>query len=422
MPLNPSRAGQCRRLACLVCVTGGMLRRPGGARAVQPVVVLGWRMRIWLAPSAFAPSQGGVEELTLQLAREYQRLGHEVLVVVHRHPADLPAQETVEGVQVHRLALDLPGSSPRRLLTYPRAVAAQQRGLSRLGPAPDVVHVQCAANQVPALALYARRRRVPFILTTQGEVTMDAGRIYQRSAQIRLALRLGARAAHTLTACSRRAGDDAATVAKAFAGCEVIPNGVDPHQWTVSALPDEPVFAAWGRHVPQKGFDLLLDAFPAVREALPAARLLLGGQGPETERLQAMAGDGVELVGPLDRAGVQSLLAQARVAVVPSRLEPFGIVAVEAMAAGRGVVWSTNGGLSDATGGLGVGVDPTDRTALAAGPHPRPSGAGRPPSGTGPRRDPVLAAHRRAIPRDVRLTASCAPQHPLPCSTSCCLA
>ena len=62
---------------------------------------------------------------------------------------------------------------------------------------------------------------------------------------------------------------------------------------------------------------------------------------------------------------MQALLTGARVAVVPSRLEPFGIVAVEAMAVGRGVVWSTNGGLADATGGLGVGADPTDTRALA---------------------------------------------------------
>ena len=78
-----------------------------------------------------------------------------------------------------------------------------------------------------------------------------------------------------------------------------------------------------------------------------------------------MAGPGVELIGPLDRNGVQALLSSARVAVVPSRLEPFGIVAVEAMAAGRTVVWSTNGGLADATGGLGYGADPTDPDALA---------------------------------------------------------
>lgn len=333
--------------------------------AVDPDVRWGGFMRIWLAPSAFYPSRGGVEELTLQLAREYQRRGHAVTVVVHRHPPTLPDTAVVEGVPVVRIPFELPGRSVRRLLGAPASFKRQIRELEAIGPAPDVLHVQCAANQVPAVALYARKHRVPFVLTTQGEVTMDADAIYQRSAQMRVALRLGSRLATVHTACSRRAGDDAATVASGFRRCQVIPNGVDLSQWELSPLPDEPVFVAWGRHVPQKGFDLLIRAFDLVRKELPEASLRIGGDGPVTEQLRAMAGDGVEFLGPLDRGGVQQLLKSARVAVVPSRLEPFGIVAVEAMAAGRGVVWSTNGGLADATGGLGWGVDPTDTPALA---------------------------------------------------------
>ena len=322
-------------------------------------------MRIWLAPSAFFPAKGGVEELTLQLARQYQRRGHEVTVVVHRHPSDLPEVDEVEGVPVRRIPFDLPGREPRALAGYPAAAARQLRALAAIGAPPDVLHVQCPANQVPALTAYATRHRVPFVITTQGEVTMDAGQIYQHSAQMRLALRAGSRRAALLTACSRRAGDDAATVAPRFAGCLVVPNGVDPDQWQVTELPAEPSFAAWGRHVPQKGLDLLIRAFALVRTELPDAALRIGGDGEQTPALRELAGPGVEFVGSLDRSGVQDLLARSRVAVVPSRLEPFGIVAVEAMAAGRGVVWSTNGGLADATGGLGWGVDPNDTHALA---------------------------------------------------------
>ena len=324
------------------------------------------RLRIWLAPSAFHPSQGGVEELTLQLARDYQRRGHDVTVVAHRHPHDLPERDVVEGVPVRRVNFDLPGSHPARLLRHPALLRRQLAALDAIGPLPDVVHIQCASNQVLPLSLWSTRRRVPLVLTTQGEVTMDAGRIYQRSAQIRATLRLGSRLAAITTACSRRAGDDAATVAHRFSGCRVVPNGVDPKQWTLTPLPTDPVFAAWGRHVPQKGFDLLIEAFAKVRGEMPDAVLRIAGDGPEHARLAALAGPGVELIGAVDRAGVQALLDTSRVAVVPSRLEPFGIVAVEAMATGRSVVWSTNGGLADATGGLGRGVDPTDIDALAS--------------------------------------------------------
>ncbi|SOC57814.1 glycosyltransferase family 4 protein [Ornithinimicrobium cerasi] len=322
-------------------------------------------MRIMLAPSAFHPSRGGVEELTLQLAKDYQHRGHDVTVVVNQHPADLPASDVVEAVQVRRLPFALPGFNPRRLVRYPSYLRSLLGQLDQLGPVPDVVHVQCASSQVVPLALWSARRQVPLIVTTQGEVTMDAGRVYQQSAQMRMSLRFGSRRASVLTACSRRAADDAAGVAQSFQGCRVIPNGVDPTQWKVTPLPAQPTYAAWGRHVPQKGLDLLIQAFSLVRKQLPCAVLRIGGDGPELERLKALAGPGVEFLGTLDRAAVQALMDRSRVAIVPSRLEPFGIVAVEAMACGRGVVWSTNGGLEDATAGLGWGVDPRDPQALA---------------------------------------------------------
>ena len=210
-------------------------------------------MRMWLAPSAFFPARGGVEELTLQLAKEYLRRGHEVTVVVHRNPMELPRHEEIDGVPVVRLSLDLPGTSASRLLRLPVALARQLGELERVTPRPDLVHVQCPSNQVMPVSLYARRHGVPLVLTTQGEVTMDANRIYQRSVQMRWSLRLGSRLASAFTACSRRAGEDATSVAPRFRGCAVVPNGVDVEQWTVSPLPARPVFAAWGRHIPAEG-------------------------------------------------------------------------------------------------------------------------------------------------------------------------
>jgi glycogen(starch) synthase len=322
-------------------------------------------MRIWLAPSAFFPHRGGVEEATLQLASEMLSRGHDVLVVVNRHPDELAARDHVEGIDVARVRFSAPRMHPVAALRFAASLATQVREVRALGARPDIVHVQCPSVQLPPVAAFARLARIPLVVTTQGEVVMDADNVFGRSFYLRTSLRIAARQSAALTACSDWARVQAADFATPFRGAEVIPNGADPAQWQVFPLPDEPVLCAWGRHVPQKGFDLLLRAFDRVREALPAARLLLGGDGPETSRLTAMAGAGVELVGPLDRSGVQDLLQRSRAAVVPSRLEPFGIVAVEAMAAGRGVVWSSIGGLRDATGGLGWPVDPNDTSALA---------------------------------------------------------
>lgn len=325
-------------------------------------------MKIWLAPSAYFPHKGGVEELTFQIAVELKRRGHDVLVIAPRHPKTLAASEVNEGIPVRRIAFSAPRRNLLSLAAYPFLLFAQIFSLVLLfrSGRPDVVHVQCPSVQLPAVTLLARLAKVPMVLTSQGEVVMDAHDLYGESAFMRAALKWSTKRAAVLTACSSWTANEAARIAPRFASAQVILNGIDPDQWVVSPQVDEPIACAWGRHVPQKGLDLLVAAFAGVREKIPNALLLIGGEGAETDRLRALAADGVEFVGALDRPGVQELLGRSRVAVVPSRLEPFGIVALEAMATGRDVVWSTVGGLRDATGNLGWAVDPYDARALSS--------------------------------------------------------
>lgn len=317
------------------------------------------RVRLWLCPSAFAPHRGGVEELTLKLAQHLVRRGHDVLVVTNRVPADLPGEEVVEGVHVRRVAHSVPARRPASVLRHVRAARLLQQELDRL-PVPDLVHEICLSSQMGGLRRYAARRGVPVVLTTQGETAMDAQGIYQRNPWLRAELRRSSTSAAALTACSAWTRGHAATIAPAFADARVVLNGVDVDDWRAGPLPDAPVFAAWGRHVREKGFDLLLEAFARLRLRLPEAQLLLGGDGPE----RLVAAPGVQQLGALDRAGVREMLGRARVVVVPSRVEPFGIVALEALAAGRGLVHSVHGGLAEAAGGCGRAVDPTDADAL----------------------------------------------------------
>jgi glycosyltransferase involved in cell wall biosynthesis len=322
-------------------------------------------MNVWLAPSAFFPHRGGVEELTFQLSKELGARGHQVLVVTNRHPHSLQAEETIEEVEVRRVLFSAPSARPAAAATFLWGQRSLQRSLDGFMPRPDVVHIQCPSVQSAPLLLYTRRHRIPLVLTSQGEVVMDANHVYQRSAYMRLSFRLSSRSAAALTACSAWTAAQCQPYAPGFATATVIPNGVDPSQWDVGARTEEPVLCMWGRHVPQKGFDLAIRAFVALRERVGDARLIVGGEGAETPRLREMAGEGVEFVGPLDRAGVRALLARSRVVVVPSRIEPFGIVALEALAAGRGLVYAAGTGLAEAAGTLGRPVDVHDPVVLA---------------------------------------------------------
>jgi len=322
-------------------------------------------MNIWLAPSAFFPHRGGVEELTLKLATELRARGHGVLVVTNQYPPSLDGRATVEGIDTRRLPFTAPRSRPLALARFLLSQSSLQRALDNLAPRPDIVHVQCPSVQTTPLLAYAKRHSIPLVLTSQGEVAMDANRLYEQSLYMRLTFRFASRSATALTACSAWTAAQCRSYAPRFATATVIPNGVDPSEWDVGPTTEAPVLCAWGRHVHQKGFDLALRAFAVLRLRVGDARLLIGGEGPETPRLREIAGEGVEFVGSLDRAGVRDLLTASRVAVVPSRIEPFGIVALEALAAGRGLVYSTDTGLAEAAGELGRPADVNDPSAFA---------------------------------------------------------
>lgn len=126
--------------------------------------------------------------------------------------------------------------------------------------------------------------------------------------------------------------------------------------------PHEHVFGAVGRLSPVKGFDVLIRAFE--RAALPDARLVIVGDGREREKLQRLAGPGVQLLG--HRRDVLDLYAMFDSFVCPSRHEPLGLVMLEAYAAGLPVIASDTGGPGELVRRLGGDlVVPEDVEALA---------------------------------------------------------
>jgi len=123
----------------------------------------------------------------------------------------------------------------------------------------------------------------------------------------------------------------------------VIPFGIDPAPWNrITPALDGP-FLFVGRLVPYKGLDVLLEALVRV----PEAELVIIGDGPLESRLVEQAAKSgisrrVVFAGPMDQAGVAGHLTRARALVLPSvdASETFGLVQLEAMAAGVPVIAS----------------------------------------------------------------------------------
>ncbi|MES5820996.1 glycosyltransferase [Streptomyces sp. RG80] len=159
--------------------------------------------------------------------------------------------------------------------------------------------------------------------------------------------RWGARWASRVVCVS--AAERATGVRAGIAGrWSVVPNGIDPARFhpaavgtvRASLLPDAdpaaPLVVCVGRLCRQKGQDVLLDAWEAVRERVPRARLVFVGDGPDRDRLTARAPESVVFAGAV--TDPVPWYQAADLVVLPSRWEGMALAPLEAMACGRPVV------------------------------------------------------------------------------------
>jgi glycosyltransferase involved in cell wall biosynthesis len=152
----------------------------------------------------------------------------------------------------------------------------------------------------------------------------------------------------------------------------IVPNPYRDDLFRITNPGSRPYELAYlGRLVSDKGAALLLEAMARLRAETFMPRLLLIGSGPEEGRLRAQTErlrlcDQVVFAGPQSGHKLVELLNKARILVVPSLWpEPFGIVAIEAIACGCAVIGSEGGGLPEAIGPCGITFPNGDAGALA---------------------------------------------------------
>ena len=313
-------------------------------------------MNVAIFASAFYPHIGGVEEAVRQLAIEYQRRGVKTIVLTNRWPRALPREEIYDGIPIYRLAMRVPEGSLKARINYwltHRAICREMFGILRRHEI-DVLHVQCVSANGYYAGIAKRELGLPLVVTTQGERTMDATQLYERSAFMNQALRALLAEADHITACSRHTLDDMeAYWGKPFeTRASVVYNGIELRDFAEAEPYTDPehYILGIGRLVPQKGFDVLLRAF--ARAELPGWKLLIAGEGSEREPLErlivqlGLQGQ-AKLIGRVDRKAAAALFLGSAFFVLPSRMEPLGIVNLEAMAAGKPVIASRVGGVPE---------------------------------------------------------------------------
>lgn len=311
-------------------------------------------MRIGIVSPYSLTLPGGVQGQILGLARALRATGHDVRVL---GPCDGPPPDA----GVTPLGASLPTASNGSVAPIAPDVSAQLRTIRALRDEDfDVVHLHeplCPGPTQTALLF----KTAPLVGTFHAAGS-DLAYKWFKPAVRRLARRLDVRCAVSVEA--------QLSAAEALGGTyEMVFNAVDTAEFaTGRAHPTEgPTVLFLGRHEPRKGLDVLLEAFDRMP---PDTRLWVAGDGPDTARLRARHTSGrIAWLGRISDGEKAARLRGADVFCAPSlRGESFGIVLLEAMAAGTPVVASNISGYAKVTrdGADAVLVPPADSDALAA--------------------------------------------------------
>lgn len=289
-------------------------------------------MRILLCSHAFAPNIGGIETVSAILADQWIRLGSSVTVVTQT-----------------------PGGQFSREYEVVRRPSVGQ--LRALAKESDIIFQNNISLRtlIPLLPW-----RKPVVIAHQTLLGSDVGRRWREHLKCEI-----------LSRCRNIAVSSA--VAKALpVKSTLIFNPFEPGEFTPSA-PEERgrdiVFL--GRLVSDKGCDVVLRALVILKTKGLYPSFTVIGDGPEMVALKRMAADlalseQVTFRGALGK-GRGREVTQHKIMVVPSIwIEPFGVVALEGLAAGCAVVASNSGGLPEAVGQCGLLFPNGDAKALAA--------------------------------------------------------
>lgn len=304
---------------------------------------------------------GGLGVHVTELAAGLERRGHEIHVITRRSDRQ-HHYDRIDGVHYHRVDHGVSNNFVETMDWMCKAMVHRFYEVTSLIGKFELVHAHdwLTAN---CLAYVRDGWGTPGVLTMHStEYGRDANQLYDGMAQwIRDTEAAGCHQAKVVIAVS---GFLASELQRFYAvphwKIHVVPNGVSFHQFDGTINPaevkarygiaplDPTVFAA-GRMMSQKGLDLLAEAVPMVLASFPSAKFIISGNGPERSLVESRVREAggahaVRLVDALPRAEYIDVIRACDVVAVPSRNEPFGIVALEAWAAGKPVVATRAGG------------------------------------------------------------------------------
>ena len=331
--------------------------------------------------------EGGLARHVRKLSEGLVELGVEVHVLT-RGSEEAPRSEIVAGVNVHRV---LEPSRPRDLGEFVTWIERMNADMLAAGVELgdrydfDLVHghdwlVAAACDHL------ARRFGAPLVTTIHAtEHGRHQGWVDKHpQSYIHGVERWISNRSDRVIACSSYMREQISDIFEVPEGrIAVIPNGIDPGDLPLGeedelarlrsefAAPDEKLVLLIGRLVYEKGFQIALEAMPELIERVPGTRFLVAGSGTHEDELKKQATElGLmehgTFLGWIGDDVLHLLYRIADVCVVPSIYEPFGLVALEAMASGCPCIVADTGGLREVVphGEVGLRFRTRDPEAL----------------------------------------------------------
>jgi glycosyltransferase involved in cell wall biosynthesis len=239
----------------------------------------------------------------------------------------------------------------------------------------DVIHAHGALPCGHAAALLSRHLKTPFVVTVHG---LDAFSSRQVSGWpgawcVRASRRVYG-AARRVIGVSRHVCDEVQEGMGGRSAASVVYNGVDPALFSPGHDPAHPVLLTVGNLIPSKGHELIVHALAALRPEFPEFSWEVIGEGPELNRIRALAErlgvlTSIRFQGRRNRAEVAEACRQCTAFVLPSRYEGLGCVYLEAMASGKVAIGCVGQGIEEVIrhGENGWLVPPNGREKLIEG-------------------------------------------------------
>ena len=340
-------------------------------------------MKILIVLTYFAPYTSGLTVYAVRQASALAAMGHQVTVLTSQHERTLRLEENLESVRVVRLPVASRVSKGVIMPHMPFKAWQLMR-------TTDVVNLHVPQMDAALMALLARLRRKPVVLTYHCDLQMPSGWINQLAGfVVNMAHHLSARLAHAIVHNTRDFAEHSdflkrylnklAVIHPPITVVPILVREIQAFREKYGIQPGERVIGMVARLAAEKGVEYLVQALPEIRQSVPGARVVFVGEyehvvGESAYRQKILAmidalNDQWTFLGVLSEEEKSAFYHVCDVVALPSvnSTESFGMVQVEALTCGTPVVATDLPGVRQPVSITGMGeiVPVRDTAALA---------------------------------------------------------